>query len=190
MDAEDLVDELVWKVLLKIKNKELLTEIGLPINFGYPTQEEEQVLAWLEKEKFINFLNSYAKSIISTRGVPPEDIKLRTVQPQFDEIYQEYNDYFYPPNPQKIKTSEMKQRVNEVVITKSLKGKEKLFLQILSNMEPVSIKKIKEAVDTKHCKELKSAVQKKLKNTGLNIKTIKATELGKDSYYQLQFLTK
>ena len=163
MDAENLVDELVWKVLLKIKKKETLTDIGLPINFGYSTEEEEQVLVWLQKEKFIELLNSQFKSIISMRGVIPEDIKLSTIQPHFDELYQEYRNHFSPQSYQKINTSEAKQRVKEIITTKGLKGRELLFFKALSSMKPISLNMLSKQVNTKNIKELKLRVQKKFR---------------------------
>lgn len=190
MDAEDLIDKAVWDILVKIKKQEILNRLSSTITFGYTTKEEEQILLWLQDEKTIKLLNLSRYPRTKPPGVMPEEIKLEPIQPEFDEVYQEYNDYFNPPNPQKVKVKEAKIEIKEIIFTKKLKGKEKLFLQTLSTMKPVSLKELSLIIGTKHCKALKSAVHEKIRNTGWNIKTIKSSELGKDSFYQLEFLTK
>lgn len=97
MNAQEAVNKKVWGVLLKIKEKDILSDwadLGI-INFGYASKDEEKILLWLQDEKVIklhNLTRMIRPGIISVTGDLSafKEIKLELIQPAFDKLYEEY----------------------------------------------------------------------------------------------------
>jgi|GEM_PF-3329313 len=85
---------------------------------------------------------------------------------------------------------ELRKKINNIIKAGKFGTREKAFLRFLSeNFEPKTIEEISKEIPTKACKTLKARVQKKLKNTGFFIETIKPDKWGRKAQYQLKFLT-
>jgi len=81
-----------------------------------------------------------------------------------------------------------KQEINKIIKIGQFGKKEKKFLQILADLEPIKIKRLTNDIPTEDCKHLKAEVQKKLENTQWSIKTYKQKGLETDSFYELIYL--
>lgn len=194
MDAQDLADKAVWAVLIKIKKHGLLSDIRDlgKMTFGYPSKEEQNILLWLQDEKAIKLENLSRfphRKIISEYGLPDE-VKLELLQPTFDKIYNEYDEYINQPQKNtRVSSQGAKKEIRDIIVTRDIKGMEKKLLQILSNLTPVSFTDLEREIGTKSVKALKFSVQEKLNGTGWSIESPKRSGWGNDSYYQLVKLT-
>lgn len=194
METEEILAKQIWEVLLKIKEQDVLSywsEFGV-LRFESATENEKKILLWLHDEKAIELLNlSRPKGIVNIPGDISllDGIKFKIIQTTFDEIYGEYETLAEAREGIKTPLECPKGEINKIITTRNIRGKEKGFLQALSDMKPVSASKLREETDTKNVKALKFAVQRKLKGTGWNIKSPQRSGWGKDTFYQLEFLT-
>lgn len=194
MNARDLADKAVWNVLLKIKKQELLSDIRDlgKLTYGYPSKEEENILLWLQDEKAIKLdnLSRFPQRRIISEYAMPEQVKLEVVQPAFDKIYKEYDEYFnLPQGNERLLTRQGKKEISDIILTRNIKGMEKKLLHALSGFKPVSFKDLERETGTKSLKALKFSTQDKLKGTGWSIESPKKAGWGGDSFYQLEKLT-
>lgn len=94
------------------------------------------------------------------------------------------DEYNITQTPRKLSKRERKQELKGIIKTKSLGKKEAAFLLALIDLEPMEIKKLATSIQTKDCKHLKGAVEKKLKGTNWSIKTTRGGGFS-SSFYQL-----
>lgn len=86
---------------------------------------------------------------------------------------------------------ELKDKISNIVKSGKFGKKEKSFIKFLSkDFDPKTIKEIEEEIGSKAGKQLKSAVKKKIKNTGFFLETIRADKWGGQAQYQLKYLTR
>lgn len=85
---------------------------------------------------------------------------------------------------------ELRKKISNIIKIGKFGKKEKTFLRYLAkDFEPKTIEEINKEVIAKAYKALKARVQKKLKNTGFFIETIRPDRWDGKSQYQLKFLT-
>ena len=165
------------------------------VSFGLVTEDEWQILLWLKDVEAINIIDhTYSRRLSLVGDINQlEETKIEIIQPKFDEVYKLYEDnYALMLNSANIKPAINKKMgsrldISEIIKTKKIKGKEKIFLQCLANTRAISFSELESKTGTKNLKSLKMAVLKKLKKTEWSIDTIR--ELGKDSFYKLYLLT-
>ncbi len=197
MEAENNINQKRWEVILKIKKKDLInhwSSLG-KVSFGLVTEDEWQILLWLKDVEAINIIDhTYSRRLSLVGDINQlEETKIEIIQPKFDEVYKLYEDnYALMLNSANIKPAINKKMgsrldISEIIKTKKIKGKEKIFLQCLANTRAISFSELESKTGTKNLKSLKMAVLKKLKKTEWSIDTIR--ELGKDSFYKLYLLT-
>jgi len=195
MDAEEKLNQKVWNVLCKIKEKELLSSWrDLSLNYGYATDDEERILLWLQEQKSIELINTSRFTNLSSYEQPKE-VKLKLIKPAFDEIYEEYKEKYAPQITPSEETKGTNKKVSaetieKIIKSENIRGKQEKLLRKLSRNKSLSEKEIKKTTETRDCKNLKYQLKEKIKRHGLNIKVIRPKTWGGESLYQLEFLTK
>ena len=194
MDAEEKVNQKVWDVIVKIKEKDILSDWrDLSLNFGYANDEEERILFWLQDEKCIELMN-LSRIPKSTYLHQPEEVKLKLIKPAFDEIYEEYRGEYASGNIATIqqKTSNKKlskEILNDITKSEKIRGMQKDLFRNLSNMKTQSKEEIERATGTADCKNLIFQLNKKLKKYDLHIVGDRPKTWGGKTLYRLKFLT-
>jgi len=85
---------------------------------------------------------------------------------------------------------ELRSELLNIIKTAKFGKKEKSFLKFLAkDFGPKTISQIGEEVGSKACKQLKARVNKRIKNTGFYVETIRAGKWGGQAHYQLKYGT-
>ncbi len=198
MEADQLILQEYWIVLQKIHKLYFFNySLSSVIVYGYVAEVEKGVLFRLQVEGAIKLINL---TRFSTPGVisidrPPEEIKIEVFKENFIKIYEEIRDELSSEKDLKSQNDSSsskgasKELINNLIKVKKIRGKEKRFIQALANLKPKSLKELTAHTETKDIKSLNRAVKKKLENSQWSIKTTRGTGWGKESFYQLIFLS-
>jgi len=124
---------------------------------------------------------------------PPTKYVITIMQSRFNEIYDRYSQPTSPKISNNIKPPSkpaIRKLLNELVKSRKFGKTEVAFLKFLAkDFEPKTIIQIGNDISSKACKQLKSRIQKRIKNTGFQVETIRADKWGGQAQYQLKYLT-